>query len=169
MYNMFYNCSNLISLDLSHFNTSSVTDMEYMFYGCSNLISLDLSDFNTSSNSINIDSMFDNCNNNLIYCIKDNNIILEYILSVSSYQFKNNNNCSDICFNKNKKIILDTKKCVLNCTNNYTYEYKNICYSSCPNGTYNISTSIPFITELLSNNVYSNINNNLTEIDFINY
>ena len=37
---MFYGCSNLISLDLGNFNTSSVTNMYRMFEGCSNLISL---------------------------------------------------------------------------------------------------------------------------------
>ena len=41
--NMFYNCIELTSLDLSNFNTSNVTDMGYMFYGCSALETLDYS------------------------------------------------------------------------------------------------------------------------------
>lgn len=45
---MFYGCSSLASLDLSSFDTSSVTDMHDMFYGCSSLASLDLSSFDTS-------------------------------------------------------------------------------------------------------------------------
>ena len=44
---MFYGCSKLTSVDLGHFNTEIVTDMGYMFYGCSGLTSLDLSHFNT--------------------------------------------------------------------------------------------------------------------------
>ena len=46
---------------------------------------------------------------------------------------KYNNNCSDICFDPYKKLIFDTKKCVYNCTDNFTFEYNNIyniCYSS---------------------------------------
>ena len=46
---MFSRCSSLSSLNLSTFNTSSVTDMSYMFHKCSSLTSLDLSTFDTSS------------------------------------------------------------------------------------------------------------------------
>ena len=46
---MFFYCTDIISIDLSNFDTSSSFDMRYMFYGCSSLISLDLSNFNTSS------------------------------------------------------------------------------------------------------------------------
>ena len=49
MNQMFRNCSNLISLDISNFVTSSVKSMETMFYGYYKLISLDLSNFDTSS------------------------------------------------------------------------------------------------------------------------
>ena len=41
--------SDLISVDLSHFNTSSVSNMYYMFPKCYSLQTLDLSNFNTSS------------------------------------------------------------------------------------------------------------------------
>ena len=46
---MFSGCSSLSSLDLSSFDTSSVTDMSSMFYGCSKLASLDLSGFGTTA------------------------------------------------------------------------------------------------------------------------
>ena len=36
---MFSDCSSLISLDLSNFNTQNVTKMENMFYDCKSLIS----------------------------------------------------------------------------------------------------------------------------------
>ena len=52
--------SSLENLDLSSFNTSNVTNMEYMFRNCSSLTSLDLSGFNTS-NVTNMRSMFMNC------------------------------------------------------------------------------------------------------------
>ena len=60
MKSMFYNCSSLTSLDVSGFNTSSVTSMNGMFFGCSSLTSLDLSGFNTSSVT-NMSRMFNGC------------------------------------------------------------------------------------------------------------
>jgi surface protein len=58
IYNMFYNCYGLTSLDLSGWDTSEVTDMTEMFYNCYNLITLDLSDWDmgkvTSTYSYNM-------------------------------------------------------------------------------------------------------------------
>ena len=48
MNDMFFDCSQLTSLDVSHFNTSNVTDMSGLFCGCYNLLSLDLRNFDTS-------------------------------------------------------------------------------------------------------------------------
>ena len=62
MKSMFYNCSSLTSLDLSGFNTSSVTSMNGMFFGCNSLTSLYLSGFNTSSVTDMI-GMFSDCTN----------------------------------------------------------------------------------------------------------
>ena len=45
---MFGNCESLISLDLSTFNISQVTDISHMFAYCYKLTSLNLSNFNTS-------------------------------------------------------------------------------------------------------------------------
>ena len=57
---MFSHCSGLTSLDLSHFNTQKVTDMGWMFYGCSGLTSLDVSHFNTQNVTF-MDRMFWGC------------------------------------------------------------------------------------------------------------
>ncbi len=46
---MFYDCSDLTSIDLSHFNTDKVTRMPGMFSYCQKLKSLDLSTFNTAN------------------------------------------------------------------------------------------------------------------------
>ena len=43
MGNMFYNCRNLQSIDLSSLNIQNVTDMSSMFLDCNNLQSIDLS------------------------------------------------------------------------------------------------------------------------------
>ena len=60
MSSMFYRCSGLTSLDLSGFNTSAVTSMDYMFAYCSGLTSLNLSGLNTSAVT-NMASMFESC------------------------------------------------------------------------------------------------------------
>ena len=46
--NMFKECSDIIEIDLSNFDTSNVKNMSYMFYGCSILTSLNIYNFNTS-------------------------------------------------------------------------------------------------------------------------
>ena len=46
MHNMFFACYNLTSLDLSRFNTSSLTTTDDMFGNCTNLKYLDISSFN---------------------------------------------------------------------------------------------------------------------------
>ena len=60
MYSMFYNCNALTSLDLSRFDTPNVTTMYYMFSGCSSLTSLNLESFNTSKVT-HMSYMFYNC------------------------------------------------------------------------------------------------------------
>lgn len=47
-YGMFMGCSKLNGLQLSHWNTSNVTDMSYMFMGCNKLEALDVSNWDTS-------------------------------------------------------------------------------------------------------------------------
>ena len=58
---LFYNCKNLISLDLSSFNTSNVTVFSDMFRECQKLENLNISSFNTS-NAQFMDSLFEHCN-----------------------------------------------------------------------------------------------------------
>ena len=60
MGNMFSSCSSLTSLDVTHFNTANVTYMSSMFYSCSSLASLDVTDFNTA-NVENMSNMFRDC------------------------------------------------------------------------------------------------------------
>ena len=57
---MFYRCSSLTSLDVTHFNTEEVRNMSFMFYRCSSLTSLDVTHFNTEKVT-NMNSMFENC------------------------------------------------------------------------------------------------------------
>ena len=60
MENMFINCSSLASLDVTHFNTENVANMGSMFYGCSSLTSLDVTNFNTA-NVLAMSDMFSGC------------------------------------------------------------------------------------------------------------
>ena len=57
MNSMFRNMSSLISLNLSNFDTSRVTNMSYMFFNTSSLTLLNLSNFDTSKVT-NMDSIF---------------------------------------------------------------------------------------------------------------
>ena len=57
---MFYNCSELSSLDLRNFNTNIVTNMKSMFYQCDKLENLYLTSFNTEKVT-NMSEMFYNC------------------------------------------------------------------------------------------------------------
>ena len=182
---MFAFCSKLLSLDLSNFDTSSVKDMSYMF-DHSKLETLDLSNFDTSSvinmnnmfyyatllvslnikldtsSAENMDSMFAYCtkllyldlmnietssvksfanildgtNQDLIFCIDEekNFYITSYLSSLNPNYI---NNCSDNCFLNSKKVIIsETSSCVLECKDDYIYEYNNICYRDCPDGTH---------------------------------
>lgn len=60
MSGMFALCSNLETLDLSHFNTEKVTTMAQMFYGCTKLHDLNISSFNTE-NVTSMNQMFGGC------------------------------------------------------------------------------------------------------------
>ena len=60
MSGMFAQCSNLETLDLSHFNTEKVTTMAQMFYGCTKLHNLNIDNFNTENVSY-MNGMFEGC------------------------------------------------------------------------------------------------------------
>ena len=57
---MFSGCENIISIDLSSFDSSNVTNMKYMFGNCYNLEEIKLDNLNTE-NVINMSYMFKKC------------------------------------------------------------------------------------------------------------
>jgi len=59
---MFYNCENIIDIDLSSFDTKDVTNMSYMFRNCYILSNINLSNLNTK-NVTNMKFMFEDCRN----------------------------------------------------------------------------------------------------------
>ena len=70
MENMFTSCKNLESLDLSNFDTSSVKTMKYMFKDCSKLTMLDLNNFQTSSLT-DMNNMFNGCSSIISLYLKN--------------------------------------------------------------------------------------------------
>ena len=60
MSGMFWGCTALTTLDVSHFDTQNVTNMYYMFSDCSALTTLDVSNFNTQ-NVTYMSGMFSDC------------------------------------------------------------------------------------------------------------
>ena len=58
--NMFANLTNILEIDLSNFDSSSVTSMKSMFSNCSSLIKLNLLNLNTTKVE-NMGNMFSNC------------------------------------------------------------------------------------------------------------
>ena len=98
------------------------------------------------------------------------------------YYFFNENNdyiCSENCYGNYNKSIIGKKKCIDRCDNDdiYKFEYNNICYEDCPNGTIyneieskcldekNIPSTFIFgestniYNSILNTLIYSNINN----------
>ena len=59
---MFYECTSIQEINFTNFNTASVKYMNNMFDGCSQLISLNISNFNTSIVE-DMNSMFNGCTN----------------------------------------------------------------------------------------------------------
>ena len=91
MSGMFAQCSNLETLDLSHFNTEKVTTMTQMFYGCTKLHDLNIDNFNTE-NVLYMNGMFDGCSS--LETLDLSHFITENVLySGLNYMF---NGCSSL-------------------------------------------------------------------------
>lgn len=97
MNKMFYNCSNLISLNVSSLDTINVSDMSNMFGGmggsCSSLTALDLSSFDTS-NVVYMSYMFYGCSS-------------LSILNLSSFDTKNVEDTAHMFYGCSNLNILD--------------------------------------------------------------
>ena len=98
-------------------------------------------------------------NDNCITCIEGFSLIINrqdiencYPYCNNFYYFDEDNDyhCNSNCPD-GYKLINDKRKCIDECSNdnifNYKYEYKNICYQSCPTDTTN-SSSHPYKCEL---------------------
>ena len=111
MRGLFFNCSNLVELNLSNFNTNKTKDMFCMFSFCSNLKDIKISlNFNIEKVD-NLDGMFLDCINiNLDKIIFNNNTKLGIKNIKSQVTFKNINQQKNIIINAFKDIkFIDLK------------------------------------------------------------
>ena len=99
-----------------------------MFSGCSSLLSLNLNNFSIGSGGGYMKGMFQGCNPYIIFCFNDSSLIKQ-IQNDLNYSV---NNCYDLCFTPNHKIIKENNRCIDDCANDieYKYEYNNICYKT---------------------------------------
>jgi surface protein len=145
MTSMFAHCYSLTSINISSFDTSSVTNLGFMFYHCYSLVSLDLSSFDTSKVTRTID-MFNSCQKLEYINLKNFD---ENSLSKYDNTFYNVPNNIVICINeaniKNKLLpLIKSKKCYnIDCSDNYKLKQKKLveeiglCVDKCDNITQN--------------------------------
>ena len=130
MQNMFSNCNKLTSLNLTHYNTSLVTNMSSMFDNCYSLESLEE---NFDTRKVNrLDNMFSNCNK-----LTSLNLI-HYNTSLVTNMSSMFNNCYslenlDITFNTS--IVKLMQKMFSNCTKLISLNISTFNTSSCNNFT----------------------------------
>ena len=106
---LFRGCDNIISIDLSSFDTSECTNMKYMFGKCFFLKEINLSNLNTS-NVIDMSYMFNGCkkleniefpNSFNIQKVEDMSFMFHQCFSLSSIKFPSSfskNNLKNICY-----------------------------------------------------------------------
>ena len=159
---MFQNCLNLKYLDISHFSPIKLTTIRQMFYNMSSLIYLDIYSLDINEKTI-INSAFDYLPSNIKICANRTNM-QNYLLNINRkydcndicfqenntdcfkicqyYYYLNESNdyiCtkSENCVDDYNKLIVEKSQCIDKCEkdNIYKYEYVNICYTECPEGT----------------------------------
>ena len=83
MNDMFYNCTSLISLDISNFNINKVYDMDNMFHKCTSLKSLNLLSFEGTAVGI-IENMFKDCHQ--LTSLDLSNFVAKPMYATSAFQ-----------------------------------------------------------------------------------
>ena len=105
-----------------------------MFNNCKKLNYVNLNN-SYERNDLFVSSMFGSDPINMAICINNNNTKIFGSLSKLKCPIID---CSNDWKIHQKKVVYETQICVDNCseTENNTYEYENICYETCPIGTY---------------------------------
>ena len=143
---MFYNCTELVSLDLSSFDVTNLSEAHNMFYSCSGLTSLILPDFSKGSLST-ISSFFYNCRSlvsldlssfNTSNCTYFNSIFYNcrslVSLDLSSFNTSNCTSCGDMFADCMSLVSLDLSNFDMsNCTSfgNMFYNCNKLTHIKC--------------------------------------
>ena len=93
---MFFQCTSIIKLDFTNFNSKNINEMEAMFCDCLSLIDINISNFNTN-NVTNMSHMFHSCK-------------LLSKLNLSNFDTSNVNNMSYMFYECKSLIDLDLSK-----------------------------------------------------------
>ena len=105
-----------------------------MFYYCKSLIYVNLNSLEEKTYINDQDVLFDNDLSHLVYCIDSSKAptIARIINNIST-----NKDCNNICFSAKRKIIIEKKICIDDCSHDdtYKYEYNNICYQTKQQGS----------------------------------
>ena len=138
---MFEGCSSLISIDLSNFNHSNLL-LDHMFFNCKGLEFINIRNLeqlyessNPLENKMLYGDMFYGTPDFLVYCIKKNENNLDKIKMQLLSKKCAVEYCLDDWKSKKKKLINKVDVCIENCEIISNYEYNNICYPKCPEGT----------------------------------
>ena len=165
MSSAFLGCISLKSIDLNNINTSSAFKMDFMFFGCSSLESIDLSNFETSLVT-NMNYMFSGCSS--LKSIQISNFDTSSTISMNSIfsgckslEFLDISN-----FNMNKVI----------CAKSMFHEIKNLKYINLFNvedsNRHIIKSELNEIQDLKicqkKNNIFKNKNNSCNEFNNTN-
>ncbi len=108
---MFYECSSLISLDLSNFLTNKVINMKFMFHKCKSLSNISLSNINTN-NVYPMDYMFSECSSLTS-------------LNLSNFNTNNVNDMRGMFYNSSSLTSLNLSNFNTNNVNNMSYMFYN--------------------------------------------
>ena len=161
MANMFFNCVNITNIDLHNFNTNNVTNMEFMFSSCKNIKILDLTSFNTK-NVTNMEQMFFDCQN------------LTNI-NLSSFNTENVTNMNYMFYGCSNLVNLNLSSFDTHNVNGMKYMFSNCTKLSVLDLRYNFNTTnvtnmsyMFYNCENITNlNLYSFITNNVTNMKFM--
>ena len=125
---IFYCCDKLKFVDMHNFDGSLVTNFGYVFGFLGQVKYINLRNFKILANNedVSLHDTFTEIYYNTKYCIKDE--------KTKNFLIGNkNNDCSDLCFQKNVKI--DFLQATCECNEQYKYEFQVKCYDECPGNT----------------------------------
>ena len=132
MQGIFYCCEKLKFVDMKNFDGSSVTNFGYIFGFLMRVEYINLRNFKILADEVSVHESFNEINYYTKYCIKDQ--------ETKNLLIKNkNNDCSDLCFQKNVKI--DFLQATCECNEQYNNEFLVKCYDECPGNNQTIKNN----------------------------